>query len=84
MGINRCYSGSAMSNITTERLGHVLQRHIARAYMAQRSTSLTALAGMLGAILIGAVTGSADAGMGARSTDAREPDAGGDAPGGGD
>jgi predicted Zn-dependent protease len=45
-------------------IGHVVQRHIARAYIAQRGSSLTALAGLLGAVLIGAVTGSADAGMG--------------------
>ena len=36
----------------------------ARRIVAQRGSSLTTLAGLLGAVLIGAVTGSADAGMG--------------------
>lgn len=62
--ITRTSSESELAGVMAHEIGHVVQRHIARAYIAQRSSSLTALAGLLGAVLIGAVTGSADAGMG--------------------
>lgn len=62
--ITRTNSESELAGVMAHEIGHVVQRHIARAYVAQRSSSLTALAGMLGAVLIGAITGSADAGMG--------------------
>jgi len=62
--ITRTNSESELAGVMAHEIGHVVQRHIARAYVAQRGSSLTALAGLLGAVLIGAVTGSADAGMG--------------------
>jgi len=62
--ITRTNNESELAGVMAHEIGHVVQRHIARAYVAQKSSSLTALAGLLGAVLIGAVTGSADAGMG--------------------
>jgi predicted Zn-dependent protease len=62
--ITRTNSESELAGVMAHEIGHVVQRHIARAYVAQRGSSLTALAGLLGAVLIGAITGSADAGMG--------------------
>ncbi|MBK7116508.1 MAG: M48 family metalloprotease [Proteobacteria bacterium] len=62
--ITRTNNESELAGVMAHEIGHVVQRHIARAYIAQRGSSLTALAGLLGAVLIGAVTGSADAGMG--------------------
>ena len=62
--ITRTNNESELAGVMAHEIGHVVQRHIARAYVAQRGSSLTALAGLLGAVLIGAMTGSADAGMG--------------------
>jgi predicted Zn-dependent protease len=52
---------SELAGVMAHEIGHVVQRHIARAVQAQGRNSLTTLAAMLGGILIGAVTGNADA-----------------------
>lgn len=53
-------SEAELAGVIAHEVGHVAQRHIARAVQAQGRISLTSLAGMLGAILIGAATGNAD------------------------
>ena len=50
-----------LAGVVAHEVGHVVQRHIARAVQAQGRSSIATLAGMLGAILVGAVTGNADA-----------------------
>jgi predicted Zn-dependent protease len=52
---------SELAGVVAHEIGHVVQRHIARAVQAQGRSSLASLAGMLGAILVGAATGNADA-----------------------
>jgi predicted Zn-dependent protease len=52
---------SELAGVVAHEIGHVVQRHIARAVQAQGRSSLAAVAGMLGAVLIGAATGSSDA-----------------------
>ncbi|MEP7313876.1 MAG: M48 family metalloprotease, partial [Pseudomonadota bacterium] len=52
---------SELAGVLGHEIGHVVQRHIARAVQAQSRNSLTTMAAMLGAILIGAVSGSPDA-----------------------
>jgi predicted Zn-dependent protease len=54
-------SEAELAGVIAHEVGHVVQRHIARAVEAQGRISLTTLAGMLGGILIGAATGNADA-----------------------
>jgi predicted Zn-dependent protease len=52
---------SELAGVMAHEIGHVVQRHIARAVQAQSRSSITSLAAMLGAILVGAVTGNAEA-----------------------
>lgn len=54
-------SESELAGVIAHEVGHVVQRHIARAVQAQSRSSLTTMATMLGAVLIGAVTGNANA-----------------------
>lgn len=54
-------SEAELAGVVAHEVGHVVQRHIARAVQAQGRSSIATLAGMLGAILIGATTGNADA-----------------------
>lgn len=54
-------SESELAGVLAHEIGHVVQRHIARAVEAQSRSSLTTMATMLGAVLIGAVTGNANA-----------------------
>lgn len=54
-------SEAELAGVVAHEIGHVVQRHIARAVQAQGRSSIASIAGMLGAILIGAVTGNADA-----------------------
>jgi len=54
-------SESELAAVVAHEIGHVVQRHVARAVQAQSHTNLTTLATMLGAVLIGAVTGNANA-----------------------
>jgi predicted Zn-dependent protease len=54
-------SESELAGVMAHEVGHVVQRHIARAVQAQGRSSITTLAAMLGAILVGAVTGNAEA-----------------------
>jgi predicted Zn-dependent protease len=54
-------SEAELAGVVAHEVGHVVQRHIARAVEAQGRIGLTTMAGMLGGILIGAVTGNADA-----------------------
>ncbi len=55
---------SELAGVMAHEIGHVVQRHIARAVQAQGRNSLTTIAAMLGALLIGALSGSADAAPG--------------------
>lgn len=55
---------SELAGVMAHEIGHVMQRHIARAVQAQGRNSLTSVAAMLGAILIGALSGNADAAPG--------------------
>ena len=57
-------SESELAGVLAHEIGHVVQRHIARAVQAQGRNSITTMAAMLGAILIGAITGSGDASTG--------------------
>src|SRR5690606_39132668 len=50
-----------LAGVVAHEVAHVTQRHIARAVEAQGRISMTTLAGMLGAVLVGAATGNADA-----------------------
>ena len=52
---------SELAGVVAHETGHVMQRHIARAVEAQGRNSITSIAAMLGAVLIGAITGSGDA-----------------------
>ncbi len=54
-------SESELAGVIAHEVGHVVQRHIARAVQAQAHSNLTTMATMLGAVLIGAVTGNANA-----------------------
>jgi predicted Zn-dependent protease len=53
-----------LAGVMAHEIGHVVQRHIARAVQAQSRSSIAAIAGMLGAILVGAVTGNPEAATG--------------------
>ncbi|MEJ0100514.1 MAG: M48 family metalloprotease [Pseudomonadota bacterium] len=52
---------SELAGVMAHEIGHVVQRHIARAVQAQSRNSIASIAAMLGAVLIGAVTGNANA-----------------------
>jgi beta-barrel assembly-enhancing protease len=54
-------SEAELAGVVAHEIGHVVQRHIARAVQAQSRSSIATLATMLGAILVGAATGNADA-----------------------
>ena len=56
-------SESELAGVLAHEIGHVVQRHIARAVQAQSRQSLSTMAAMLGAILIG-VAGGGDAAAG--------------------
>jgi beta-barrel assembly-enhancing protease len=51
---------SELAGVVAHETGHVMQRHIVRAVEAQGRNSITSIAAMLGAVLIGAITGSSD------------------------
>jgi predicted Zn-dependent protease len=53
-------SESELAGVIAHEIGHVAQRHIARAVQAQARSNLATMATTLGAILIGAVTGNAN------------------------
>jgi beta-barrel assembly-enhancing protease len=54
-------SESELAGVVAHEIGHVVQRHIARTVQAQSGSSLAQLAGLLGAVLVGVMTGSGDA-----------------------
>jgi predicted Zn-dependent protease len=54
-------SEAELAGVVAHEIGHVVQRHIARAVQAQSRSSLASIAGMLGGVLIGAVTGNVGA-----------------------
>ncbi len=51
---------SELAGVLAHEISHVTQRHISRAIYANQRTSILSMAAMLGAILLGAVTGEAD------------------------
>ncbi len=51
-------SESELAGVIAHEIGHVVQRHIARAVQANSRSSLATMAATLGAVLIGAVTGN--------------------------
>ena len=55
---------SELAGVLAHEIGHVVQRHIARAVQAQSRNSLPMMAALLGAILVGVVSGNPDAAMG--------------------
>jgi beta-barrel assembly-enhancing protease len=55
-------SESQLGSVLAHEIGHVAQRHIARAVQAQSRQSLSTMAAVLGAILIGAAAGGDAAG----------------------
>jgi beta-barrel assembly-enhancing protease len=55
---------SELAAVMAHEIGHVTQRHMARAEQAAGRIGLTSIAGLLGAVLIGIATGSPDATMG--------------------
>lgn len=57
---------SELAGVIAHEIGHVTQRHLARAYQAQSRNSLPMMAALLGAILLGAL-GGGDAAIGAMS-----------------
>jgi len=62
--ILRTESESELAGVMAHEIGHVVQRHIARSVLNQGRNSMATLASTLGAILIGAITGSANAAAG--------------------
>lgn len=56
---------SELAGVLAHEISHVTQRHISRAIFANQRASILTMAAMLGAILLGAVTGSGDAIQGA-------------------
>jgi predicted Zn-dependent protease len=52
---------SELAGVMAHEIGHAVQRHLVRAVQAQGRSGLATMAGMLGAILIGAITGNGDA-----------------------
>jgi len=55
---------SELAAVMAHEIGHVTQRHMARAAQAEGRIGLTSIAGLLGAALIGIATGSPDATLG--------------------
>jgi beta-barrel assembly-enhancing protease len=55
---------SELAAVMAHEIGHVTQRHMARAAQADNRIGLTSIAGMIGAVLIGIATGSPDATLG--------------------
>jgi predicted Zn-dependent protease len=53
-------SESELAGVLAHEISHVTQRHISRAIYASQRTSILTMAAMLGAILLGAVTGEGD------------------------
>jgi len=53
-------SESELAGVLAHEISHVTQRHISRAIYANQRTSILTMAAMLGAILLGAVTGEGD------------------------
>jgi len=51
---------SELAGVMAHEISHVTQRHISRAVFANQRASILTMAAMLGAILVGAVTGSGD------------------------
>ncbi len=62
--ILRTEQESELAGVVAHEIGHVVQRHIARAVEAESRGSLGNIARTLGAVLIGIATGSADAAIG--------------------
>jgi predicted Zn-dependent protease len=56
---------SELAGVLAHEISHVTQRHISRAVYANQRASILTMAAMLGAILLGAATGSGDAITGA-------------------
>jgi predicted Zn-dependent protease len=56
---------SELAGVLAHEISHVTQRHISRAIFANQRASILTMAAMLGAILLGAATGSGDAIQGA-------------------
>jgi len=54
---------SQLAGVLAHEIAHVTQRHIARSVHSQGRQSIATMAAILAAILIGAATGSSDAGM---------------------
>lgn len=52
---------SELAGVMAHEIGHAVQRHLVRAVQAQGRTGIANLAGMLGAILITAITGNGNA-----------------------
>jgi len=61
-------SESELAGVIAHEISHVTQRHISRAVYANQRNSILSMAAMLGAILLGAAGGSADAITGAIAT----------------
>ena len=55
---------SELAGVLAHEIGHVVQRHIARAIQAQSRNSIPMMAAMLGAILIGVASGNPNAAIG--------------------
>lgn len=53
-------SESELAGVMAHEISHVTQRHISRAIYASKQASIMTIAAMLGAILVGAATGSSD------------------------
>lgn len=53
-------SESELAGVLAHEISHVTQRHISRAIFANQRASILTMAAMLGAILLGAVTGEGD------------------------
>ncbi len=56
---------SELAGVLAHEISHVTQRHISRAIFANQRASILTMAALLGAILLGAATGSGDAVQGA-------------------
>ena len=56
---------SELAGVLAHEIAHVTQRHISRAVFANQRESILSMAAMLGAILVGAATGSGEAIQGA-------------------
>jgi len=56
---------SELAGVLAHEISHVTQRHISRAIFANQRASILTMAAMLGAILLGAASGSSDAIQGA-------------------